>query len=302
MATGVVTLQPHYEPDFDRAWHEIMAQQIDHRLAGYYVYDTVVGNAKKYSQMGSQSYAMSQKTARAAWTEPSDVPTAIRWVIPTGYQKATWIDEDDPELLGSLPDPNNIIAMNHGIAVNRLKDQIIINQALGINFTGASANTQTALPAAQQIGVQFPGTTNTGMTLAKILEALFILDSNDVPEMDRVMVYAAKQLYDLLLNVDQVDSVLYNDVRALMKGRFDEFGGFRWIRTQLLPTAGTPAIRSCIAYQKKFMLLGETKGMQTKIDILPQQSGATQVRTTWYGGGTRMEEAGVVQISCDETQ
>ena len=302
MATGVVTLQPHYEPDFDRAWHEIMAQQIDHRLAGYYVYDTVVGNAKKYSQMGSQSYAMSQKTARAAWTEPSDVPTAIRWVIPTGYQKATWIDEDDPELLGSLPDPNNITAMNHGIAVNRLKDQIIINQALGINFTGASANTNTALPAAQQIGVQFPGTTNTGMTLAKILEALYILDSNDVPEMDRVMVYAAKQLYDLLLNVDQVDSVLYNDVRALMKGRFDEFGGFRWIRTQLLPTAGTPAIRSCIAYQKKFMLLGETKGMQTKIDILPQQSGATQVRTTWYGGGTRMEEAGVVQISCDETQ
>ena len=302
MATGVVTLQPHYEPDFDRAWHEIMAQQIDHRLAGYYVADTVVGVSKRYSQMGSQSYAMSQKTARAAWTEPSDVPTAIRWVIPTGYQKATWIDEDDPELLGSLPDPNNIIAMNHGIAVNRLKDQIIINQALGINFTGANASTQTALPAAQQIGVQFPGTTNTGMTLAKILEALFILDSNDVPEMDRVMVYAAKQLYDLLLNVDQVDSVLYNDVRALMKGRFDEFGGFRWIRTQLLPTAGTPSIRSCIAYQKKFMLLGETKGMQTKIDILPQQSGATQVRTTWYGGGTRMEEAGVVQISCDETQ
>ena len=302
MATGVVTLQPHYEPDFDRAWHEIMAQQIDHRLAGYYVSDTVVGNAKRYSQMGSQSYAMSQKTARAAWTEPSDVPTAIRWVIPTGYQKATWIDEDDPELLGSLPDPGNIIAMNHAIAVNRLRDQIIINQALGINQTGASANTATALPATQQIGVQFPGTTNTGMTLAKILEALFILDSNDVPEMDRVMVYAAKQLYDLLLNVDQVDSVLYNDVRALMKGRFDEFGGFRWIRTQLLPTAGTPSIRSCIAYQKKFMLLGETKGMSTKIDLLPQQSGATQVRTTWYGGATRFEEAGIVQISCDETQ
>lgn len=302
MSTGVLTIQPHYEPDFDRVWHEIMAQQIDHRLAGYYVSDTVVGVSKRYSQMGSQSYAMAQKTARAAWTEPSDVPTAIRWVIPTGYQKATWIDEDDPVLLGSLPDPGNIVAMNHAIAVNRLKDQLIINNALGINFTGAQASTQTALPAAQQIGVQFPGSSNTGMTLAKILEALYILDSNDVPEMDRVMVYAAKQLYDLLLNVDQVDSVLYNDVRALMKGRFDEFGGFRWIRTQLLPTAGTPSIRSCIAYQKKFMLLGETKGMMTKIDLLPQQSGATQVRTTYYAGATRMEEAGVVQISCDETQ
>ena len=302
MATGVLTVQPHYEPDFDRVWHEIMAQQIDHRLAGYYISDTVVGNSKRYSQMGSQSYAMSQKTARAAWTEPSDVPTAIRWVLPTGYQKATWIDEDDAALLGSLPDPQNQVAMNHAIAVNRLKDQLIINNLVGINYTGASAQTATALPALQQVGVQFPATTNTGMTLAKILEALFVLDSNDVPEMDRVMVYAAKQLYDLLLNVDQVDSVLYNDVRALMKGRFDEFAGFRWIRTQLLPTIGTPSIRSCIAYQKKFALLGELKGMSTKIDILPQQSHAIQVRTTYTANATRLEEAGVVVIACDETQ
>lgn len=302
MALGALTVQPHYEPDFDRVWHEIMAQQIDHRLAGYYISDTVVGNSKRYSQMGSQSYAMSQKTARAAWTEPSDVPTAIRWVLPTGYQKATWIDEDDAALLGSLPDPQNQVAMNHAIAVNRLKDQLIINNLVGINYTGASAQTATALPALQQIGVQFPATTNTGMTLAKILEALFVLDSNDVPEMDRVMVYAAKQLYDLLLNVDQVDSVLYNDVRALMKGRFDEFAGYRWIRTQLLPTVGTPSIRSCIAYQKKFALLGELKGMSTKIDILPQQSHAIQVRTTYTANATRMEEAGVVVIACDETQ
>lgn len=302
MSTGVLTVPPHYEPDFDRVWHEIMAQQLDHRLSGYYVSDTVSGNMKRYSQMGSQSYAMSQKTARAAWTEPSDIPTAVRWVIPTGYQKATWIDEDDAALLGSLPDPQNIVAMNHAIAVNRLKDQLIINAALGINFTGPTASTQTPLPSAQQIGVTFGGSTNSGMTLAKILEALFLLDSNDVPEMERVMVYAAKQLYDLLLNVDQVDSVLYNDVRALMKGRLDEFAGFRWIRTQLLPTIGTPSIRSCIAYQKKFIMLGETKGTSTKIDILPQQSHAVQVRTTYFAGATRMEEAGVVQIACDETQ
>lgn len=302
-STGVSTLPPHYEPDFNRTWLEIMAQQIDHRLTGWYVSDTVVGNQKRYSQMGSNSYAMSQKTARAAITEPSDIPTAIRWVIPTGYQKATWIDEDDAALLGSLPDPQNMIAMNHGIAVNRLKDQLIIVAGLGISITGATANTSTPLPSGQQIGVQFGSSTgNTGMTLAKLIEANFILDSNDVPEMDRVLVYAAKQLYDLLLNVDQVDSVLYNDVRALMKGKLDEFVGFRFIRTQLLPTVGTPAIRSCLAYQKKFILLGTTKEMTTKIDILPTQSHAIQVRTTYYAGSTRLEEAGVVQIACDETQ
>jgi len=302
MPSGVTTLPPNYQPAFDNIWREIMAQQIDHRLAGYYIMDTVAGNMKRYNEMGSQSYAMSQKTARAAVTEPSDVPTAIRWVIPTGYQKASWIDEDDAVLLGTLPDPENQIAVNHGIAVNRLKDQLIINAALGVNYTGAQANVQTPLPSAQQIGVQFGGSVNTGMTLAKVLEANYLLDSNDVPEPDRVMVYAAKQLYDLLLNVDQVDSVLYVDVRALMQGRFTEFSGFHWIRTQLLPTVGTPAIRSCIAYQKKFIILGETKGMMTKIDILPQQSHAIQVRTTYFAGATRLEEAGVVQIACDETQ
>jgi hypothetical protein len=302
MPSGVLSAPQEYQIDFKNIWMEIMAQQIDHRLSGYYVSDTVAGTQKRYSQMGSQSYAMSQKTARAALTEPSDVPISTRWVIPTGYQKATWIDEDDPELLGSLPDPQNIVAMNHAIAVNRLKDQLLIYAALGTNYTGPTAQTATPLPAAQQIGVQFGGSVNTGMTLAKILEANYILDSNDVPEMDRVLIYAAKQLYDLLLNVDQVDSVLYNDVRALMKGKLDEFSGFRFIRTQLLPTVGTPSIRSCIAYQKKFLLLGTTKDMQVKIDLLPTQSHATQVRTTYFAGATRMEEAGVVQISCDETQ
>lgn len=302
MPSGVLSVPPHYQTAFSKSWMEIMAQQIDHRLAGHYVTDTIDGNQKRYDQMGSQSYSMSQKTARAAWTEPSDIPTAIRWVIPLGFQKATWIDENDPVLLGSLEDPQGIVAMNHGIAVNRLKDQLLINAALGVNYTGAQGpTTATPLPAAQQIGVTFPGATNTGMTLAKILEAVYLLDANDVPEMDRVMVYAAKQLYNLLLNVDQVDSVLYSDVRALMKARVDEFAGFRWIRTQLLPTIGTPAVRSCIAYQKKFLLLGTGKPEQAKIDILPQQSHATQVRTTYLAGATRMEEAGVVQIACDET-
>jgi hypothetical protein len=303
MPSGVTTLPPHYEPTFNTNWLMIMAQQIDHRLAGHYVSDTIVGNEKRYDQMGSQSYGMSQITARAAVTEPSDVPTAIRWVIPTGFQKASWIDEHDPILLGSLPDPQSPIAMNHAIAVNRLKDQLLINAALGTNQTGAQGSLNpTPLPAAQQIGVQFPGSTNTGMTLAKMIEALFLLDSNDVPETDRVMVYAAKQLYDLLLNVDQVDNVLYADVRALMQGRLTEFLGFHWIRTQLLPTVGTPSIRSCIVYQKKFLLLGTTKDMTTRMDILPMQSHAIQVRTTYFAGGTRLEEAGVVQMACDETQ
>src|ERR1035437_1799096 len=131
---GILTLPPHYETAFDDNWREIMAQQRKHRLAGLYQVDTnIPGNQKRYDQVGAQSYAMRQKTARAQKTEPSDIPSFSRWVRPRPYDKTTWIDEHDHIMLGTLPDPQGITVKNHGIAVDRLKDQILINAALGTN-------------------------------------------------------------------------------------------------------------------------------------------------------------------------
>ena len=297
---GILTLPPHYETAFDDNWREIMAQQRKHRLAGLYQVDTnIPGNQKRYDQVGAQSYAMRQKTARAQKTEPSDIPSFSRWVRPRPYDKTTWIDEHDHIMLGTLPDPQGITVKNHGIAVDRLKDQILINAALGTNYTGASGTTATALPAGQQIAVNYGGGANTGLTLAKLTNASYLLDAKDVDEMDRVFVYAAKELNNLLTNVDQVNNTLYNEVRALYKGRVEEFMGFKFIRTQLLPIVTN--VRTCFAYQKEFLLLGLGEDQKTHIDILPDQSHAIQVRTVILLDATRLEEEGVVSIACDES-
>ncbi len=277
-----------------------MAQQTKHRLAGTYVMDNnIPGNQKRYDQIGSQNYAMRQKTARAQKTEPSDIPTFFRWLRPRPYDKTTWIDEHDSLLLGTLPDPQGPTARNHAIAVDRLKDTLLINAALGTNYTGAQGTTATVLPTAQKVVVNYGGGANTGMTLAKLIATSYIMDTNDVDEMDRVLVYAAKQLNNLLVNVDQTNNVLYNEVRALYKGRVEEFMGFRFIRTQLLPV--TTSVRQCVAYQKDFLMFGEGVAQKTHIDILPDQSHAIQVRTVYMADATRMEEAGVVEIDCDES-
>lgn len=297
---GIFSLPPHYETAFDDNWREIMAQQRKHRLAGLYSIDTnIPGNQKRYDQVGAQSYAMRQKTARAQKTEPSDIPSFSRWVRPRPYDKTTWIDEHDHIMLGTLPDPQGITVKNHGIAVDRLKDQVLINAALGTNYTGASGTTATALPAAQQIAVNFGGGANTGLTLAKLTNASYLLDAKDVDESDRVFVYAAKELNNLLTNVDQVNNTLYNEVRALYKGRVEEFMGFKFIRTQLLPIVTN--VRTCFAYQKEFLLLGLGEDQKTHIDILPDQSHAIQVRTVILLDATRLEEEGVVSIACDES-
>lgn len=300
MASAVFTLPPHYQTAFDNNWKEIMAQQRAHRLAGLYQVDSnIAGNQKRYDQIGAQSYAMRQKTARAQKTEPSDIPTAFRWVRPRPYDKTTWIDEHDTIMLGTLPDPQSPTAKNHAIAVNRLRDIVLINAALGTNYTGAQGTTATVLPAGQQIAVNLGGGANTGMTLAKLIASSYQMDVNDVDEMDRVLVYAAKQLNNLLVNVDQVNSVLYNEVRALFKGRVEEFMGYKFIRTQLLPI--TANIRSCIAYQKEFLQMGIGDDMKTLIDILPDQSHAVQVRSVILLDATRLEESGIASIACDES-
>lgn len=297
--SGILSLPAHYETAFDSNWREIMAQQTDHRLAGLYQTDQVAGNQKRFDQMGDKNYAMRQKTARAQKTEPSDIPSFFRWVRPRAYDKTTWIDEHDHILLGQLPDPQSPTARNHAIAVDRLKDTILINAALGTSYTGAQGTTATVLPSDQKLAVNLGGGANTGLTLAKLTAASYKFDVNDIKEDGRIFVYAAKQLNNLLTNVDQVNSVLYNEVRALYQGRVTEFMGFKFIRTQLLPVSSS--VRQCFAFQKDFLMMGMGEDSKTKIDILPDQSHAVQVRTVILLDATRVEEQGVVEIDCDES-
>jgi len=310
MAGAITSLPPHYEVAFDGIWREIMAEQKEHRLAGKYLQKMITGAVERFDQMGAQNYALRQVTARAQKSEPSDIPTFSRWVRPRPYDKTTWIDQFEHILLGSLPNPEGPIAKNHGIAAARQKDIVLLNALLGNNYTGAQGVTVTALPTTggtlgtgQVIGVQYgSGSANSGLQLAKLTATSFIMDSNDVPEMGRHFAYAAKELNNLITNVDQVNSVLYNDVRALRDGRIRDFMGFEFTRTQLVPfLAGSTTVRTCVAWQKDFLMLGLGEDVSTKIDIIATQSQAIQVYTCLLLDATRMEEAGVVQVNCDES-
>jgi len=288
-----------YETAFSDHFWEIQAQQKDHRLAGLYESDTISGNQKRYSQSGSSTYAFRQKTARVQKTEWTDLPLADRWVRPRPYDLSTVIDEQDKIALGSLGDPQSTIVKNHAIAAARLKDQILINAALGTAYTGTQGTTATTFLAANQVAVNQGGGANTGMTLAKLILASYYMDRYDVADDDRILVYASKQLNNMLTNVDQVNNALYNSIQALKDGRIKDFMGFKFIRTELLPVVSN--VRTCVAYQKSYLLLGLGEDQKTHIDILPENSHATQVRTVFLADATRMEEKGFVSIACDES-
>jgi hypothetical protein len=140
------------------------------------------------------------------------------------------------------------------------------------------------------------------MTLAKLTATSYLMDKNDIDEGGRYLAYTARELNNLITNVDQVSNVLYNDVRALRDGRIRDFMGFEFKRLELVPfVSGSTTIRSCVAWQRDVLFMGMGRDVMSKLDILPTQSQAVQVYTCMLMDATRVTEAGVVQINTDES-
>lgn len=301
MAGQVWTLPSSFQTQFGDTWHQVLAQQTDHRFAGCYDIQTVPGKDYRFDLYGSTTDIMREKTERAGPSRPSDIPTAQRWVRPRPYEKVTIYDEFDPVALGRLPDPEGPAITTHATVANRNKDIVLINGAIGTNFTGPTGTGTATLLAANQIGVTYGnGGINVGFTLRKMTQAAYILDSNEVPDMDRYFAYSAKQLNNLLTNVDQVANYLYNEVKALRDGKVQDFMGFRFKRTQLLPVTAA-GVRTNIFWQKRFLKMGIGQDMKTHVDILPTQQHALQIRTVVLLDLTRIEDAGVGTVANDES-
>jgi len=191
------------------------------------------------------------------------------------------------------------------MAINRKKNDIIIAAATGTAYSGKQGTTANTLPASQQIAVDYVhsgASTNSGLTLAKLVATKRILMENDVDTDDEELffVYAPQQLADLLNNVDKVQSSDYNQVKALYEGKINYFMGMTFIRTTQL-SLDSSDYRTCFAYCKSGLQYAENMSITTHVDVLPLQSHATQVRSVINAGAVRMEEEKVVSVVCDES-
>jgi len=174
-------------------------------------------------------------------------------------------------------------------------DDVIIAAALGTAYTGKAGGTATVMLPAQQIAEG-----NTGLTVAKLIQAKGLFWSNDVEEDEELFLCCrGKQLEDLLATT-QVTSSDYNTVKALVKGEVDQYMGFTFIRSQRISTDAND-IALCFAWARSGIALGLGVDIHTRISERADKNYLTQV---WCGmtiGATRMEEVKVVEIGCDET-
>ena len=239
---------------------------------------TVKAEIANVERIGSKEAV--EKTTRHTVTPVLDVPHSRRRFPMKDFQFADLIDEEDE--IRMLISPKSAYAQAAAWAMNRQYDNLIID-ALGGNSTDGEGSS-VALPAGQKIAA------SGGLDLEAVIAAKELLDANEVDPDNRYMVVNSAAM-SKMLGTTEVTSSDFNTVKSLVQGSFDQFLGFKWIQTELLPA------NTLYAYHKSGMRLGIGRDVTTRIDKRPDVSYSTQVYLAFTAGCTRVEEEKVVEIS-----
>jgi hypothetical protein len=294
---------PEYFPtEFGTNWDHQCQQKMS-KLSDLVTIDKVRGKEKTGNKIGPSE--MTRVVTRAGDTNITDIDLEKRWLRPYPHEKADLFDEWDQEFLGDIALPNSETIQSHAMAYGRTLDKTIIEAAVGTAYNGETGTNGVVLPSTQKVAVNYVesgGTTNSGLTIAKLRAAKFIFDDNEVDEDDNLTIaVSAKQLQDLL-QTTQVTSSDFNSVKALVNGTIDTFMGFKFKRVSksfFAYNSGTD-VRNIVAFAKSGIRLSDA-GRKVHVDVRVDKSHSLQIRTVASIGGARWDEKKVVEIACDES-
>jgi hypothetical protein len=251
--------------------------------------ESVNGEKAFFDQVGSA--AAVARTSRHSDTPLMDTPHTRRMVTLQDYEYADLIDSQDKVRL--LADPTSTYSRAAAFSMGRAMDDVIIDAFNASAKTGKDGTTSTALPAGNIIAHG-----SAGLTIAKLVTAKKKLDQGSVdPSIMRYIVVTPEQIEDLL-NTTAVQSSDFNTVKALVQGTVDTFVGFKFIVSNRLKDDGTS--RECYAWAMDGMKLAIGQEPVARIDERADKSYSTQIYYSQTIGSTRMEEAKVIQILCNE--
>ncbi len=269
---------------------QLLSQQTGSILRGGVEEESVTGEKAFFDQVGAA--AAVKRTSRHGDTPMVETPHSRRMVTMDAYEWADLIDDADKVRM--LIDPTSTYARAAAAAMGRAMDDAIIEAATGTSKTGKSGGTSTTLPSGQQIAGG-----SADLTLAKLIQAKKILDSNSVdPSITRHIAVSPDQI-EALLNTTTVTSSDFNTVKALVQGEINTFLGFQFHVSNRLAKSGND--RTCFAWAQDGIKLAVGKDVTSRIDERADKSYSTQVYYCASFGATRMEEEKVVQIICDES-
>lgn len=270
-----------------------VAQQSVSRLERAVMVESGIrGLAKSVNRLGRRT--AQQRTSRHGDTPLNDQAHSTRFIDLTDWEDGDMLDDQDKIRMLADPTSDYVKAMVAGL--NRAKDQVIINAALGLARTAPTAPgggiATVAFPAGQRILVG-----GTGLTKAKIFSAKRFFRRAEADEEsgeELYFVYSSAAMTDVLGDT-QLTSADFQAVQMIQSGSLvGKWMGFTWIPSELLPLVSTT--RTCFAFAKTGLALGMGDDIVTKIGEDPSKAFNTRIYAKMSIGSVRVEEEKVVAV------
>jgi len=286
---GNLTIDKFYPIQYQTSM-DLALQQLDSRLQGAVSRADFIGKKKAFNLYNSrEAVAIS---SRLQTTPTNELSGSKYWLTQNPYEVTETFDENDEFFLSQIALPTSEAVQTFAASFNRTIDTIVIAALGGTRYIGEDGTTSDALPSGQKVAINYveSGTAvNSGLTIGKLRQAGYILDTSNVPMDERYMVIGPAQKRDLL-RAGEIGDADYNTVRALVNAEIDTFMGFKFIHTTLV--TNTP-----YAFHKTGIKLSVGK-RATYMDIRPDLRHALTVRSVMDLGAVRTENEKVVEITC----
>lgn len=205
--------------------------------------------------------------------------TPVECVLSDFYA-GDWVDELDE--LKTNVDERRVVASAGAYALGRKSDELIISEL----------NQATSSVAMNK----------EGLTKAKILSALEILNNNDVPDDGQRFAVVGVHQWNELLNMKEFSHADYvGDSYPLLKGTESrKWMGINWIMHNALPFDANDSSRVCFIYHKN--AIGHASGCDVKTDITWHGERAAHFISNCMSQGAKLiDNSGIVKIICKDT-
>lgn len=286
----------------------LLSQQKTSKLRGTCRMEDMTGDTMYVERVAAT--AMQLIADRHGDTPQIDTPHSRRKLTVADYNWSDKIDKLDK--LKMIIDPQSTYVTNAVAAANRTIDDVIITALGGLAYSGHAGGTTVNFydvgesrlvqsdGTIRAAGSDWSDTTETGLTIAKVLTCKQLLDDAEID--DARQRYFVTNPYNInqLLNTTEVKSSDYNTVKALAQGQIDTFCGFKFIKSTRLAADDTDTgATKCFAFAQDAIVLSIAEEPTVEVDRLPTKNYTVQVYVELSLGATRVEGPAVVGITLD---
>jgi hypothetical protein len=287
----------------------VLSQQKPAKLRGVCRMEDVTGDTMYVERIGPKDAQL--RGARHGATPISDADHSRRKLSMADYIVPADII-DKPDKLKLLIDPQSVYVQNQTYSLNRAIDDVIIAALFGAAYSGHTGATtvnnydvgECRLIESSGVivtaGSDWSNTTETGLTIAKLLTCKELLDNAEIDEDRQRYFLTNPHNINQLLNTTEVKSSDFNTVKALAQGKIDTYLGFKFLQSTRLPVDDTDTgATKCAAFVQDALVLAVAEEPSVSISVRNDLCDSIQVFSTLSIGCTRVEGPAVVGITLD---